>query len=72
MIKFPKHDKLFIIWSNKNLLETFIFYLSDTILKPTETSKKVKFMRKKIKLQRKYINHCVVFEIYCNFIIKQQ
>ena len=43
--------RLAIFWPN--LLDNLIFYLIETMLKPTETSKKnLIFERKKIKLQK--------------------
>ena len=41
------------------LLDNLIFYLPESMLKPTEIWKKVKNLRKKNKKQRKYINHCI-------------
>ena len=46
-----------------------VFYQPETMLKPTETSKK---FEKKIKLHKNYINQCIVFEVYRNFVIKHQ
>ena len=54
------------------LLDNLTLYPIKTMLKPTETSTKVKFLRKKIKLQRKYLNHCIVFEIYRNFTMEHK
>ena len=43
------------------------------LLKSTETSKKNHFFERiKIKLQRNYINQCIVIENYRNFVIKHQ
>ena len=42
------------------------------MLEPTETSKKVNYFKKKIKLQRKCINHCIVFEFHRNLAIIHQ
>ena len=40
------------------------------MMKPTETSNNFNFLERKLKLQRKFINHCIVFEVYRNVTIK--
>ena len=56
-----------------NLLFKTTFYLPETRLKPTEISKRTKTSKlEKKTLQGKYINHCVDFPVYRNFIMKNQ